>query len=84
MISPDTKILVFNQYHKSDKAPFIIYVDFECLIEKIDECKNNLENFTTKKGEHAPSSFSMSTMSSFKRIENKRNLYRSKDYIKMF
>ena len=49
MISVDTKILVFNQYHKSDEAPFIIYVDFECLIEKIDECKNNFENFTTKK-----------------------------------
>ena len=37
-----------------------------------------------KKGESAPSSFSMSTMLSFKSIENKRNLYRSKDYIKMF
>ena len=36
--SKDTKILVFNQYQKSDKAPFIIYADLECLIEKIDEC----------------------------------------------
>ena len=32
----DTKILGFNQYKKSDKAAFIIYVDLECLIEKID------------------------------------------------
>ena len=29
----DTKILEFNQYQKSDKAPFIIYAHFECLIE---------------------------------------------------
>ena len=44
MLSEDTKILQFNQLQKSDKAPFIIYADFECLIEKIDGCKNNPEN----------------------------------------
>ena len=37
----DTKILEFNKYQKSDKAPFIIYADLEYLIEKIDGCKNN-------------------------------------------
>ena len=36
MPSEDTKILEFNQYQKSDKAPFIIYADLECLTEKID------------------------------------------------
>ena len=34
MPSKDTKMLEFNQYQKSDKAPFIIYVDLECIIEK--------------------------------------------------
>ena len=29
MPSEDNKILVFNQYLKSDKAPFIIYADLE-------------------------------------------------------
>ena len=49
MPSEDTKILEFNQYQKSDKAPFIIYADLECLIEKIDGCKNNPENsYSTK------------------------------------
>ena len=43
MSSEDTKILEFNQYQKFDKAPFIIYVDLECIIEKIDGCKNNPE-----------------------------------------
>ena len=41
MSSEDTKILEFNQNQKSDKSPFIIYADFECLVERIDECKNN-------------------------------------------
>ena len=36
MASEDTKILEFNQYQKSDKAPFMIYPDLECLIEKSD------------------------------------------------
>ena len=44
MLSEDTKILQFNQYQKFDKAPFIIYADLECLIEKIDGCKNDPKN----------------------------------------
>ena len=34
MLSKDTKIQEFNQCQKSDKAPFIIYADLECIIEK--------------------------------------------------
>ena len=43
MPSEDTKILEFNQYEQSDKAPFIIYTDLKCLIEKNDGCKNSPE-----------------------------------------
>ena len=39
MRSEDTKILEFNQYQKSDKVPFLIYTDLECIIEKIDGCE---------------------------------------------
>ena len=49
MASVDTKILEFNQYQKSDKAPFGIHADLECIIEKIDGCKNNLEILSTIK-----------------------------------
>ena len=35
MHSEDTKIIEFNQYQKSDNAPFFIYADLECMIEKI-------------------------------------------------
>ena len=37
----DTKILEFNQYQKSDKAPFIINADLVCILEKIVGCKEN-------------------------------------------
>ena len=83
MASEDTKILEFNQYQKSDKAPFIIYADLECIIEKIGGCKNNPKySFTTKVSKYILSGFSMSTILSFKRIENKHDVYRGKDYMK--
>ena len=79
MPSEDSKILKFSQYQKFDKAPFIIYADLEYIIEKIDGSKNNPENSsTTKVSEHIPSGFSMSTISSFRSIENKHDVYRVK------
>ena len=80
----NTKISEFNHYQKFVKAPSITYSDLECLTEKVDGCKNIPENSsTTKVGDHAPSGFSMSTISSFKSTENKHDVYRGKDCIKM-
>ena len=81
----DTKILEFNQYQKSDKAPFIIYADLECIIETIDGCKNNPENSsTTKVSKDIPSGFSMSTILSIRSTENKHDVYKGKDCMKKF
>ena len=41
MSSEDTKILELNQFQK---APFISYANLECIIEKTDGFKSNLEN----------------------------------------
>ena len=50
------------------------------LIEKIDGCKNNPERSSlTKVGKHVPLGFLMSTISSFKSIENNHYVYRVKD-----
>ena len=62
MPSQYTKILEFNQFQKSDKASFIIYVDL-VGIENTDGCKDNPENLSrTKASEHISSGFSMSTI----------------------
>ena len=62
-------MLEFKQYQKSDKALFIIYGDLECILEKIDGCKNNPDNLsTTKVNEHIPTGFPMSTISSFTEV----------------
>ena len=76
--SEDTETLEFNQYHKSD-------ADLESLIEKIDGYKNNPENSsTTKANEHIPPGFLVSTISLFKAIEYKHNVYSGKDCMKAF
>ena len=43
MTSEDTMIIEFNQYQKPYKELFVAFVDLECLMEKINGCKNNPE-----------------------------------------
>ena len=85
MPSEDINILEITQYQISDKVPFLIYADLECIIEKIDGCRNNPENSsTTKLSKHIPSGFSMSKISSFRSMENKHDVYKGKDCMKKF
>ena len=37
------KLLKYNHREKSLKAPFMIYADLECLLEKMHSCQNNLK-----------------------------------------
>ena len=58
------KVLEFNQYKKSHEAPFTIYGDLKCLIQKIYGCKNNPKvSSKIKVSEAIPSCFSMCTIS---------------------
>ena len=41
MPSEDNEILEFSQYQKSDKAPFIIYADLECITDSKTDCMFN-------------------------------------------
>ena len=72
-----TEKLELNQYLKSDKLPFIIYADLECIIEKVDKYKVIPENSSTVKvSEYTPSDFSMPTISLLRSIENNHVVYR--------
>ena len=84
MPSAETKTLVFNQYQNLISTIYF-FADLEGLIEKINGCKNNLEDSsTTKIGEDLTSGFLMSTISLFKNIENNNGTYRGKYSIKKF
>ena len=56
------KMLEYNQGHKSKKAPFIIYSDLECLLEKINDYQDKQ---ATKINKHIPCGYSMFTHCSF-------------------
>ena len=85
MPSEDTKLLEFNKNQESDKALFGIYDVLESIMDKIEGCKNNpLNSSTTKVSEHISSGFSMSTITSFRTIENKHDVYSGKHLMKKF
>ena len=78
------KILKYNHGEQSMKQPFVIYFDFESLLEKIDTCRNDPEKSSTAKiNKHIPSGYSLFTCCSFDAKENKLHSYRSKDYKKV-
>ena len=90
MPNEDNKILKYNHGEKSLKAPFMIYADLECLLEKMHSCQNNPEkSYTEKKTMHTPKGYSISTNCSFYSRElhstkNKLDCYRSKDCMERF
>ena len=74
----------FNQ-RDYGKAPFVIYADLECLLEKISTCYNNPEeSSTTEINKHIPSGYSLFTNCSFDERKNKLDYYRGEDCMKKF
>ena len=71
MPSEDTKILRFNQNQNLIKHHLL----FMQILGSENSC-------TTKVSKHIPSGFSMCTISSFRYIENKHDIYRSEDCMK--
>ena len=44
------------------KAPYVVYADFECILEKTDGCEPSpKESFTVKTERHEPCGFSYIT-----------------------
>ena len=53
MPDKDNNILKFNNFHKQQLVPFVIYADFESIIEKISGCKpNNDKSYTEAYQKH--------------------------------
>ena len=85
MPTKDNSIIKYNQGEKSIKLPFVVYADFECLLEKMNTCQNNPnKSSTTEINKHKPSGYSIFTHSSFDKTKNKLDYYRGKDCMKKF
>ena len=85
MPNGENNILKCNPGEKSMKIPFIIYGDFESILEKISPCGSDPKKSSTNKiSMHAHSGFSLFTYRSFDKTKNKLDYYRGKDYMKVF
>ena len=53
MPDEDNNILKFNNFHKQQPVPFVIYADFEAITEKISSCQpNNNKSYTEAYQKH--------------------------------
>ena len=53
MPTKDDNILKFNNFHKQQPVPFVIYADFEAITEKIQGCQqNNYSSYTEAYQKH--------------------------------
>ena len=58
MPKPDENILKFKNYNHSLKIPFVLYADFECMLQKIHMCQPSDETSYTKPYQkHVPTNF---------------------------
>ena len=81
----DNKILKYNNGEKSLKAPFTIIADLECLLIKEQSCQNNpKKSYTERKGDHEPSGYLLSLISSFNATKHRHYFHRGKDCIESF
>ncbi|KAL9965086.1 hypothetical protein ACROYT_G028833 [Oculina patagonica] len=58
MPDKDNNILKFNNFHKQQAVPFVIYADFEAITEKISGCKpSNNKSYTEAYQKHKDCSY---------------------------
>ena len=59
MLKEGENKMSFTNYHKQMKVPYVIYADFECVLEKIEGCEPFPDkSFTVKTEKHEPCGFS--------------------------
>ena len=74
----------FTNYYKQMKAPYVIYADFECVLEKIAGCEPSQDkSFTVKTERHEPCGFSYIAVRSDGKLFGPFN-YRGRDAVYVF
>ena len=85
MPTRDNNTLKYNHGEKSLKVPWVIYVNFACLLIKQQLCQNNPEeSYIEKKYIHESCGYSIDLVSSFDSKQDKHSFYRGKDCTKTF
>ena len=62
--------LRFKNFQREMKIPFVVYADFECIVEKVSSASKNAEkSFTEKYQKHRPCGFCFQIVSEFEEFE---------------
>ena len=78
---PPNTFLKFNKFYCSERAPFVIYADFESFIKSMDICNPDPnKSYTKKYQKHKPSGFSYYIKSLYVDVKKseKKNIYKNK------
>jgi len=73
MPSEDKKILQFKHIQRQMKVPFVIYADFECIVEEMEKDENNRSKYQQL---HSPCGFGYYVASTDPNYQSKPVIYR--------
>jgi len=81
----ENKYMKYKEISKELKVPFVVYADFECILEDIDCCQNNSnKSFTDKKSLHVPCGFAYKVVAYDDNLSEEVVTYRGVDSAKVF
>jgi len=84
MLQEEENKMSFTNQHKQMKMPYVIYADFECVLEKIAGSEPSQDtSFTVKTERHAPCGFSYIAVRSDGKLFGPFN-YRGRDAVYVF
>ena len=78
-------VIGFLHENRTFKCPYVVYGDFECLTEQIEnnEQQNTDKSYTTKYQNHTPTGFQLTVVDSERKIID-NILYRGQDCMEIF
>ena len=78
-------LVKFHDGHYQFKVPFIMYTDFEVILEPTEEpCPSSESSYTKVINQHISSGFCVNSKFAYGKVENPLKLYRGEDCVEVF
>lgn len=81
MPNPEKSVLEFKDHRRQMDVPFVIYADFECILENVNTYVSSKTKYIQK---HIPCAFSYYVRCSYDDALDKFKIYTGEDASKMF
>lgn len=75
----------FSRFDKQLPVPFVVYADFECLLQRIDNCSPNPDHsYSQTLQKHDPCAFAYVVVDNNRKVVVSHELYRGEDCVEKF